>query len=104
MPKQQTNASGSKLSKLIGIVLPLAFIAAWILLSLADNTYVNYGRTPDPVSGRVVPYAVKGVVVYISQQEQMLVSALGWIVWSAGIAIAVVLIGQGRNPFRKPGR
>jgi hypothetical protein len=76
-------------------------VFAWGIL---ENTYVNYPRSPNPQDGRVVPHAVKGVIVYITESQSNLLSWLTWVgVGSGVIAVLVTLIHRG-DPFRSEPR
>ncbi len=79
-----------KIKKIIGVSAAVVLIVAWFASGILENTYVNYPRSPNAGEGRTVPYAVKGIVVYITDRQQHLLSWLTWI---------VILIHRG-DPFR----
>ena len=78
----------------------MILIVAWFTSGLLENTYVYYPRLADPHDGRIVPHAVKGIVVYITESQKSLLSWLTWIEISNGMIIASVLLttGKKRNP------
>ena len=89
-----------KIKKIVGLSAMLIFTVAWFAVGLLENTYVNYPRSPRPEEGRTVPHGVKGIVVYITEEEQRLLSWLVWIeIGSATIAGLVLLIHRG-DPFK----
>jgi hypothetical protein len=89
-----------KIKKLVAIGAVLILVAAWFTSGHLENTYVNYPRVPNAETGRIVPYATKGIVVYITERQQRVLSWLTWIEIGSGmIAAAVLLIHRG-DPFR----
>lgn len=86
--------------KIVAVAAAIVFIAAWFTHGILDNTYVNYPRIPNKEEGRTVPYAVKGIVVYISEGQQVLLSWLTRIEIASGIVLAFVIILHRGDPFR----
>ena len=68
------------------------WLASAVAYSLADNTYVSYPRHPEPETSRTVPYAVKGVVVYITPREQALAAWVEWVFFASGAVVIVNFI------------
>jgi hypothetical protein len=60
---------------LVRCALLALFVAAFASVAL-DSSYVAYPRTPDPSIGRIAPYEVKGVVVYVTEGQRAVVSLL----------------------------
>jgi hypothetical protein len=82
-----------KIVVIIAVIILIAAVFAWGSL---ENIYVTYPRSPDPQQGKIVPHAVKGIVVYITQSQSDLLSWLTWIGFgSAAIAALVTLINRG---------
>ena len=67
-------------------------IVAWFASGFLENTYVNYPRSANPGDGRIVPYAVKGIVVYITEEQRRLLSWLIRIEIGSGLFVAGVII------------
>jgi hypothetical protein len=89
-----------KLKKTVGASAAAILIVAVFAWGSLQNTYVNYPRYPVPQDGRVVPYAVKGIIVYITEGQSNLLSWLTWIgAGSSIVAVLVILIHRG-DPFR----
>jgi hypothetical protein len=89
-----------KLKKIALASALIIFTVAWFTVGLLENTYVYYPRSPRPEEGKTVPHEVKGIVVYITEEEQRLLSWLVWIeIGSATVAVLVMLIHRG-DPFR----
>jgi hypothetical protein len=89
-----------KIKKIIGVCAAVMLIAAWFTYGFLENTYIGYPRTPDQEVGRTIPYAAKGVVVYITASEQQFLSWLKWIEIASGGVAALVLLVHGGDPFR----
>ena len=71
----------------------VAWVAAIVTNGILDNSFVvNAPRTPDPSTMRTVPYVVKRVVVYISEDQLELMSWLRWIQVLSGGGILVNLL------------
>lgn len=54
----------------------ITFLVSIFSLGWLDNQYVAYSQAPDISSQRVVPYPVKGVVVYVTELERKTLSIL----------------------------
>ena len=57
------------LKNAIGVSAVVMLIITSFTSSYLDNNYVSYPRIPNQESGRTLGYRVKGVVVYISQEQ-----------------------------------
>jgi hypothetical protein len=93
--------SSLQVKKLVGASAAILFVAAAFGFAYFDNTFVNYPRSPDSELGRSVPYAVKGIVVYITQGQRQLLTWLDWIAIVSGMVMAVVLLVHRGDPFSK---
>jgi hypothetical protein len=89
-----------KIKKIVGVSAAIVLIVAWFASGLLENTYVNYPRSPSPGEGRTVAYAVKGIVVYITEGQQHLLSWLTWIEIGSGMIAALVILIHRGDPFR----
>ena len=65
-----------KLKKIIGLTAGLTLVAAWLGYAILENGFLANPRMPTPELGRTVPHEVKGVSVFISDDEQRLLSWL----------------------------
>ena len=90
-----------KVKKIIAAVAGIVFVVTLLLFYAAENTFVGYPRIPDEVGGRTVPYAVKGIVVYVTQGEQYFVSVTTWIFIGAALVVLIVFLIHGGDPFRE---
>ncbi len=89
-----------KVKKIIVISAAVVLIMAVFAWGILENTYVSYPRSPDAQSGRIVPHAVKGIIVYITESQRDLLSWLTWIgIGSGAIAALVTVINLG-DPFK----
>ena len=70
----------------------LVWIASLAVYFVIENTYVTYARTPDPASGRVIPYVAKGVRVYITDRESDLARWTIWILVGSGVLLLISLV------------
>jgi len=87
-----------KIKRIVGVGAAIILIASWFSYGILENTYVNYPRYPD--AGRTVPYAVKGIVVYINREQQNLLSWLTWIEIGSGMVAALVILIHRGDPFK----
>src|SRR5258708_785086 len=90
--------------KVVGISAAIVLIAAWFYSGSLQNSYIYYPRAPNPADGKVVPYPVKGIVVYITKDQRMLLSWLTWIEIGSGAIAALVILVHGGDPFKSRGR
>jgi hypothetical protein len=89
-----------KIKKIVGVSAAAVLVVSWFAIGFLDNTFVNYPRFPNLEQGRTVPYATKGIVVYITQAQHLFLHRLTWIaICSASIMALVVLIHRG-DPFK----
>jgi hypothetical protein len=89
------------IKKLVGGSAAVVLIAAWFYSGSLDDSYVYYSRTPISADGQIVPYRVKGVVVYITEDQRMLLSWLTWIEICAGAIVGLVILVHGGDPFKR---
>ena len=88
------------IKKIIGLTAALILVAAWFYSGFLENSYVYYPRSPNLGEGLIVPFIVKGIVVYITERQRAFLSLLEWIqIVSGGIA-ALVLLVHGGDPFK----
>jgi len=71
----------------------LLFAAAIGVRALLELLYFDSPRQPDPATGRTVPYVVKNVVIYVTQNLSDLLHWLqcSFYVFGAVIVICVIL-------------
>ena len=89
-----------KIKKIVWVIAATVLIVAWFASGLLENTYVNYPRTPNLDEGRTEPYAVKGIVVYITPGQQHLLSWLTWIEIGSGLIAVLAMVIHRGYPFR----
>ena len=86
-----------KIGRMVAFNSVLAFLVSIFLLSWLDNSYVTYSQAPDILSQRVVPYHVKGVVVYITESQRKILAVLTISEWiSLSTFTLVVILSGGR--------
>jgi hypothetical protein len=91
----------NKMRRISAILVAIVFLAAWFTEGALDNVYVEYPREADQKSGAIVPYAVKGVVVYITKSQKTLLSALRWVeLGTVAVMIIMVVVYRG-DPLKK---
>jgi hypothetical protein len=86
--------------KIVAVSAAIILIAAWFTSGYLENVYVNYPRTPNPQEGLMVAYAVKGIVVYISEKQQSFLTWLRWIEIGAGMIVVLVILLHRGDPFK----
>jgi hypothetical protein len=97
--------------KTITTRLPMAAlgIAAWslfiglVILAGFDAVYLSYPRTPDPETHRIVPYAFKNTVRYVTKEQMTTLHWLDWTLISLGVFIAVNLLINMKWPLPSKG-
>jgi hypothetical protein len=89
-----------KVKKIIVASAAVVLIVAAFAWGSLENTYVSYPRSPDPENGRIVPHTVKGIIVYITKNQNDLLYWLSWIgIGSSAMAALVTVINLG-DPFK----
>ena len=104
-PIQTTITKRQKVLRVIGACAVIVFITSWFWIGLLDNEYVTWPREPQPRSGRLVPYGVKGITVYITARDQELHTWLMRGLIASGISAVIFLLASGElqrilNPKR----
>jgi hypothetical protein len=89
-----------RVKKIVGLGAALLFVAAWFAQGFLDNTYVSYPRVPNEAQSTVVPYAVKGIIVFITPGQHNLLSWLRWVEIGSGLVAALVILIHRGDPFR----
>src|ERR1700682_4775957 len=69
MPLLSDRSMLCKVRKAIFGVAAVIFVVTFFLDGMLANTFVGHPTSPDPATRRTVPYEVKRVHVYISQDE-----------------------------------
>jgi hypothetical protein len=89
-----------KIKKIVlGGAIIISLISWWIG-AVVSGSYVNYPRVPNPNDGRTVPFSVKGIVVYITEDQRHFVSVCNWLALSSGAVALLVLLVHGGDPFK----
>jgi hypothetical protein len=93
---QEPRTKRQKVFRLIGQVSGIVLVVAWWWIGLREMNYVGWSRSPLPEIGLTVPHIVKGVRVFISQQDDEFDRLLAHICLGSGIvfAIGIVLSGE----------
>jgi hypothetical protein len=75
------------------VAMSVAFsvaVASMFLYTFLEDKYFNYPRVKNAQLGRIVPYKVKSIIVYITQDESLFVHAAFTVVV---ISVIIVLAG-----------
>ena len=83
------------------VLLLAAAIGSRVVLELF---YFDSPRRPDPATGRVVPYVVKNIVIYITENLSDVFHWLQWIFYLSGAVIVVSVILDIIWPFESDGQ
>ncbi|BCG73064.1 hypothetical protein MesoLj113a_42220 [Mesorhizobium sp. 113-1-2] len=83
------------------VAIATAWIAAVAANTLLDNTYVGYPRVTDPDRGLIIPYNVKGIVVYVTSEQMYVLSILRHVTIISGILMVMLVFINYFFPFRK---
>jgi len=94
-----------KIFRVIGACAGWVFIVPWFLMGLLENEYVTWPRELQPQIGRIIPYGVKGITVYITEYDQELHKWLTRVLIGSGTIAVVLLVASGElqrimNPKR----
>ena len=89
-----------KVKKIVGLSAGLILVVAGFIHAGLQNTYVTYPRTPNQEEGRTVPYKAKGIVVYITEEQEKFLSWLMWIEIGSGMVAALVILVHRGDPFK----
>jgi hypothetical protein len=91
-----------KIAKLITWVCILAAGVSVFVIGELENKYLGYPKTPDTSVQRTVPWPTKGSVVYISQDERVLLVAFYYAQDIAlALAAGIVLMTWGNVIYAK---
>ena len=88
------------IKKIVGLTAALILVAAWFYSGFLENSYVNHPRSPNPAEGLIVPFVVKGIVVYITEGQRAFLDWLRWIEIGSGTIAVFVIILHGGDPFK----
>ena len=69
---------------------PAVLLMIWSR-QLEDDYGTTMPRSPDAVTGNVVPYLFRSSVVYITQAQNVKLDSVNTWLWATGIAMAVCL-------------
>jgi len=82
----------------IGII----FILLFALNAGLDGDYVYNIRIPDPYLGKVIPYHVKGIIVYITKEQWNFIYWLRVVLFATGsIFISAAIVEQTNKDSRR---
>lgn len=89
-----------KIKKIIGLTAGIIFVVAWFYAGSLEGAYVNYPRLPNPKAALTIPHSVKGIVVYITREDQEFLSWLLWVQIVSGTVVGFVLLIHWGDPFK----
>jgi hypothetical protein len=69
-----------------------AWVAAFVANAILDFTFVDYPRVPNLELSRTVPYEVKHIVVYITENQRDILDWLQRVEIVSGVLILISLI------------
>jgi hypothetical protein len=87
-----TSAMFLKITKIVGHAAAIIMIVAWWASGYLQTTYFRYPRSPIPEEGRTVPYKIKTIIVYLTEEERRNLPQLIWIVIGSGMVVVLVLL------------
>lgn len=87
------------------------FIGGFVYLGHITAGFVSAPRTPSPASGQIVPYSVHGTIVYITAEDEALLSHVYWFCGGTFLCIAFGIyldrirrIGESENRHENRGQ
>ncbi len=93
-----------RLLRIVAAAAALIFGAAFWYESALDNRYVSRPREANPGEGLIVPYHVKGITVFVTEDERQLVALLQWTEIATGALVLVWFIVSGELARRLRGQ
>ena len=84
-----------KIFRVIGACATWVFFVPWLLLGLLENAYVTWPREPQPQIGRIIPYGMKGITVYVTEYDQELHKWLTCVLIGSGTIAVVLFVASG---------
>jgi hypothetical protein len=90
-----------RLRKVVLVSAALGWTAAFSLNFVFDLTYFNYPRIPNLELTRTVPYEVKRVVVYMTEDQSDVLYWLRWIEIASGALLFISLALNQKWPLAK---
>ena len=82
-------------NSIVKIITPLAaatLFVSWLLESAMISDSLNLPRIPEPQHGRLIPYEVKGNVVYLTSKEKYRLVFLRWVEVSSGLILGATFL------------
>ncbi|MBA2402634.1 MAG: hypothetical protein H0V72_28855 [Bradyrhizobium sp.] len=91
----------------IGQASAFVLVVAFWWWALLEMDYVGWPKFPQPEIGRIIPYEVKNILVYISPKDAEFGRTLKWTMIVSGSLMAVCLVFSGElgkmlNPPKPP--
>ncbi len=86
----------------VSTIAAVVFITAWFCDGFLDNAWVNGPRQSSPDTSHTIPYAVKGITVYITTAQRQMMDWLIRIEIGAGGILAVGIVMSGCLLWRRP--
>ena len=92
-------------SRLLLIAAKIVAHGAAVTLILAafasvafENTYIRSApRRPISEEGKTVPFATKGITIYITPEQRDLLAWLNWITVRSGVVLVFVVLAGGKD-------
>jgi hypothetical protein len=93
-----------KIKKITGLTAGIVLVAAAFVYGNLQNHFLGYPHVPIPQTGQTIPHIVKGVTVFISEGDQLLLTWSRYIGIASAAIMALVLLIHGGDPFRSKDR
>ena len=74
-----------------------------MILLYYDSIYINYPTHPDPATLRTIPHTVKGIVVYLTKEQNHKLTSLEWSEAALAIFVAINLLVNLKWPLPSKG-
>lgn len=81
-----------RLTHFVAVAIAATWIATVFSNTILDNTYVGYPREPDPAKHLVMPYSVKGIVVYITSGQMEVILIFRYVMIISGILTVILIV------------
>ena len=93
--------TSQKIRRVILGLAGLALFASLVFDTMLASMFINYPRVPNPEIGRVFPHELKGIVVYVTDRQSRILTALWWTQIGSGSVILISLFLNQKWPLQK---
>ncbi len=90
-----------KIRRVATVVVAALFMISLMIGGAIDNEFVGSIRVANPEDGKVIPYHVKGIIVYLTNEQYLLTNRVLILEIALGIVAYIFLIAEKAWPTKK---